>query len=137
MIITEIMSSNISTYADENGEYYDYIELQNRSGSAVEIGGWYLSDDEATLRKWRLPEGTLEAGECIVIHASKLDRREDFDHLHTNFGLSSEGETLLLVNAEGRIMDRLDFDLLKADTALVRAADGSWSVSAASPGAYN
>lgn len=137
VIITEIMSSNASTLADENGEYYDYIELYNCSGESVNIGGWYLSDDETQLRKWRIPDVQLNAGECIVIHASKLDRREDAAHLHTNFGLSSEGESLLLVSPEGRIMDRVDFDLLKADTALCRSADGNWMVSAANPGTYN
>lgn len=137
VIITELMSSNASALADENGEYYDYIELHNRSGEDVNIGGWYLSDDETQLRKWRIPEVKLEAGACIVIHASKLDRRDNPEHLHTNFGLSSEGESLMLASPEGRIMDRVDFDLLKSDTALCRSADGSWIVSAANPGAYN
>ena len=137
VVISEIMSTNASTYPDENGHYYDYIELYNRSGESVDLNGWYLSDDADSLRKWRIPELTLQSGECVVIHASKLDRREDSAHLHTNFGLSSEGETLLLVNPQGRIMDRVEFDLLKADEALTRNGDDWISSAAPSPGSHS
>jgi hypothetical protein len=37
----------------------DAIELYNASDSAVNIGGWYLSDSERNLRKFRLPDGTV------------------------------------------------------------------------------
>lgn len=125
VVISEIMSTNASTYPDENQQYYDYIELCNRSEEAVDLGGWYLTDDPASLRKWRIPQLTLQGGQCIVIHASKLDRREDPNHLHTNFGLSSEGETVLLVGPDGRIRDRVEFGLLKADMAYTRSGE-SW-----------
>lgn len=137
VVVSELMSTNESTYADENGLYYDYIELCNRSGEAVNLDGWYLSDDADSLRKWRIPSLTLQPGACVVIHASKLDRRDDPAHLHTNFGLSSEGETVLLVNPQGRIMDRVEFGLLKADQAWVLGADGSFSIAAATPGRHS
>lgn len=138
IIISEIMSSNTKTLADENGQYYDYIELYNHSGEAVDLNGWYLTDDATQLRKWRFPQMTLDAGEYLVLYASKLDRREDIAHLHTNFALSSEGETVLLVDPNGRIMDQLSFDLLKSNVAYSLKADGSWSSEAApSPGKAN
>ena len=136
VVISEIMSTNETIYGDENGQYYDYIELFNRSGEAVNLDGWYLSDDADSLRKWRIPALTLQPGQCAVIHASKLDRRDDPAHLHANFGLSSEGETVLLVNSQGRIMDRVEFGLLKADQAYALGADGSWSTAAPSPGSH-
>lgn len=125
VVISEIMSTNASTYPDENQHYHDYIELYNRSEAAVDLAGWYLTDDPTSLRKWRIPQLTLQSGECIVIHASKLDRKEDPQHLHTNFGLSSEGETVLLVGPDGRIRDRVEFGLLKADVAYTLNGD-SW-----------
>lgn len=138
VVVTELMSTNRSTYPDENGQYYDYVEIHNRSDAAVNLAGWFLSDDAADPRKWRFPDCTLEPGEYRVVFASKLDRREDPAHLHTNFALSSEGEQLLLSNAQGRVMDRVDFDLLKANVAWSLNGDGSWgSAAAPSPGRAN
>jgi hypothetical protein len=37
----------------------DAIELRNLSGSAVNIGGWFLSDAKHTLKKYRIPDGTV------------------------------------------------------------------------------
>ena len=127
VILTELMSTNSATIADENGQYYDYIELYNRSGEAVNLSGWYLSDDSARARKWRFPDVTLAPGEYLLVFASGLDRKDDPAHLHTNFSLSSEGEEVVLSDANGREMDSVQFDLLQRDVAWSRADDGSWS----------
>ena len=127
VIVTELMSTNSATIADENGQYYDYIELYNRSGEAVNLSGWYLSDDSASVRKWRFPDVSLAPGEYLVVFASGLDRKDDPAHLHTSFSLSSEGEEVVLSDANGREMDSVQFDLLQRDVAWSRADDGSWS----------
>ena len=138
VILTELMSTNSATITDENGQYYDYIELYNRSGEAVNLSGWYLSDDSARARKWRFPDVTLAPGEYLVVFASGLDRKDDPAHLHTNFSLSSEGEEVVLSDANGREMDSVQFDLLQRDVAWSRADDGSWSsVKQPSPGRAN
>lgn len=138
VIVNEIVSSNRTVLEDENGQYYDYIELYNRSGGSVDLSGWYLSDDAENLRKWRFPEVSIEPGEYLVVYASKLDRSEDPAHLHTSFALSSEGESVVLTNDVGRMMDRVDFGLLKADTAYARQADGTWQSGAVpTPGRAN
>ena len=138
VIVTELMSTNSATLADENGQYYDYIELYNRSGEAVNLSGWYLSDDSARARKWRFPDVTLQPGEYLVVFASGLDRKDDPAHLHTSFSLSSEGEEVVLSDVNGREMDSVQFDLLQRDVAWSRADDGSWSsVKQPSPGRAN
>jgi len=138
VVLNEIMTTNIATYTDENGQYSDYIELYNRSGESVNLGGWYLTDDPESLRKWKFPDVELGADQYLVVHASKLNRTENPAHLHTNFGLSSEGEEVLLVNPEGRIADRVSVGLLKADVAWTLKADGSWvNTAAPTPGGPN
>lgn len=137
VVLTEIVSTNRSVYADENGQYYDYIELYNRSAESVDLTGWRLSDDARNPNKWTFPACSLAPGEYLVVFASKLDRTDDPAHLHTNFALSSEGEQVLLTSDDGRIMDRVDFDLLKADTAYALNSDGSWSISSPTPGRAN
>ena len=137
VVLSEIVASNDSALADENGEYYDYIELYNRSGDAVDLTGWYLSDDAAQPRKWRFPAASIGPGEYLVVYASGLNRTEDPAHLHASFSLSSEGEQAVLTDAQGRVMDRAEFGLLKGDEAWSLGADGAWKSAPPSPGAAN
>ncbi|MBR1560152.1 MAG: lamin tail domain-containing protein, partial [Clostridia bacterium] len=127
--LAEVMSSSATYAPDENGVCHDYVILKNVTGSDVDVGGWYLSDTQTTPRMWRIPAGvTIPGGGTLTIHCSGLNRTDDPQHLHTSFKLSSEGEQVILSDASGRPRDMVTFDLLKTDTAIVRAADGSWSV---------
>lgn len=44
--INEVCCKNEHIFADGNGGYYDYIELYNASGKAVDLTGYGLSDKE-------------------------------------------------------------------------------------------
>ncbi|MGZ8899391.1 MAG: lamin tail domain-containing protein, partial [Limisphaerales bacterium] len=75
----------------------DWIELFNR-GSAMGLGlpvnlrDYYLSDDAADLRKWRLPDVSLPLGARIT-----FDEVTDFHTpITTGFGLNKAGETVYL-----------------------------------------
>ena len=43
--INEIVSSNQSTYYDEDGDASDWIELFNPTTNSISINNWGLSDD--------------------------------------------------------------------------------------------
>jgi hypothetical protein len=49
--INEIMSLNISTIADEEGDFVDWIELVNMGAEAVDLAGFSLLDDVTQLNK--------------------------------------------------------------------------------------
>jgi len=81
----------------------DWIELYNTTDSAIDIGGWYLSDNDSNLMKYRISDGT-------VIGAN--DYRVFYEHLHFGsagsdpgrvvpFALSENGEVVTLSSAEG------------------------------------
>ena len=134
VVINEVMAGNTRTLAAEDGQYYDYIELANTSGADVDISGWYLSDDAADSMAWRIPEGTVvPANGYLLFYASGQDTL-----LHTNFRLSAEGEAAVLTNDKGQIVSIADYDILDADQAYSRRADGSYTTELApSPGAAN
>ena len=93
VVINEVLANS--------GEQPDWIELHNRTNAAIDISGWFLSDDGSDLLKYRIPEGTLlEAGGFITF----------FEDLHfssdsndpgaiTPFALSNSGETVHLSSA--------------------------------------
>lgn len=127
VVISEIMASNSTVKAGAAALIHDYIELYNRSAEAVNLSGWYLSDDQAKVRKWSMPEVTLNPGQYLVIYASGMDEKMDPNVLHTSFSLSSEGECASLANNYGQVMDVVVYDVLKSDQAYSLASDGSWT----------
>ena len=66
----------------------DAIELYNPTGSAVNIGGWYLTDDFGTPQKYRIPDGTsIPANGYRVFYQSN-----SFGTGPNAFALSSRGD---------------------------------------------
>ncbi|NLT03882.1 MAG: T9SS type A sorting domain-containing protein [Bacteroidales bacterium] len=99
--INEIMASNSSTLADEDGEYSDWIELYNSSDTPVNLAGWVLTDNPDNPTKWVFPDVWLQAKSCVIVFASEKDRRKASGYLHTNFKLSASGEYLALYDDGG------------------------------------
>ena len=135
--ITEIVASNKQYAPDENGLYQDYFEIHNKSDQAIDMSNWYASDDPSKPTAWRFPQGfVLQPGEYRLVYASGLNCA-DAEHPHTNFGLSPEGETLTISDANSRLVDSVTYDLLKTDQAWLKRADGSWSAGTPTPGGAN
>lgn len=103
VVINEFMASNGNGLADEDGDRPDWIELRNRTGSPVALGGWALTDDAQNLRKWVFPAVTLPANGFLVVFASGKNR-PGATRPHTNFSLNADGEYLALIDGEGRVM---------------------------------
>ncbi|MBI5770143.1 MAG: CotH kinase family protein [Verrucomicrobia bacterium] len=95
------MASNATTLADENGDFSDWIEIQNPDAGPINLAGWYLTDDATNKVKWPFPAITLPAGGYLVVFASGKDRREPARQLHTNFSLDADGEYLALIAPDG------------------------------------
>ena len=101
-VITEFQADNSSILNDEDGNNSDWIEIFNPDGSDYDLSGCYLTDDPALLTKWQFPVGTnLEASKFLLVFASDKDRATAGSELHTNFKISSGGEYLALVAADG------------------------------------
>lgn len=101
VIISEFMASNKTVLLDEDGEAEDWIELHNTGSSAVQLQGWYLTDDSNDLQAWTFPDVSLQANEYLLVFASNKDRAASNSELHTNFKLKSGGEFLALVRPDG------------------------------------
>ena len=102
VIINEFMASNDSTHFDEDGDSSDWIELWNPENSAIEITGWYLSDDPLDLTKWTFPTHTMSPNEFLVVFASAKDRAVPGSEFHTDFQLGkANGSFLALSRPDG------------------------------------
>src|SRR5688572_22371480 len=102
--ISEFLAENDNGLRDEDGQRQDWIEIHNNSSAAIDLGGYYLTDDPdpAELDKWRFPSRVLQPDEYLVVFASDKNRANAAGNLHTNFKLSAEGDYLALVAPDGQ-----------------------------------
>lgn len=50
--INELMASNATTHADEDGDYEDWIEIYNYGEFVISLDGFGLSDNYSNPFKW-------------------------------------------------------------------------------------
>jgi len=104
VVISEFMALN-TMILDGDGASSDWLELCNISGIAVDIGGYYLTDNKDNLTKWRIPDGTtLDPKKYLLVFASGKTTYPYIDgngYYHTNFNLAGDGEYLALVYSDG------------------------------------
>ncbi len=87
VIINEYSVSNLTGYLDNYDTAEDWIELYNTSNSSVDIGGYFLSDDNTNPNKWEIPSGTtISANGYRTFWASGRDEVSSGNY-HTNFKL--------------------------------------------------
>ena len=120
--VSELMVKNRATLPDEDGDFPDWIELENISGDAVELTGWQLRDG-AKKPCWLLPETWLQPGERLLILADGKDRG-----YHTDFSLSA-GETLQIYTANGCPVAELLCPDGESDVAWIPDGQGGWESS--------
>jgi hypothetical protein len=144
ILINEVMSNNTATLEDKDGDYSDWIELFNNSDQKLNLGEYALSDDMDNLRKWIFPNFEILSHQYVVIFASGKDIKysvsSNDSELHTNFKMSSDGETLYLSNPQCELIDQLVFPFLPTDISFGRNDDGEKNKSyfrQATPGAAN
>ena len=100
--VSEYMSSNTAVLKDSDGDFPDWIELQNLSDEELSLAGWRIADKEDK-EGWVIPERSIAPGESLLLFASGKDRAED---LHTDFSLSAK-DTICIWDGYGREVFRL------------------------------
>ena len=90
LIISEVMPSNAKYMIQDDGEYYDWVEVKNISEETVALSGYALSDDPDELHKFILPDVTLEPGESFVVICSGNMDLTTTKYVHAPFTVSRE-----------------------------------------------
>ena len=125
VVINEVMASNASTIADEDGDYEDWIELYNSGDQPINLAGYGLSDDYDNPFRWLFPDVSIAPGEFLLIWASGKNRNDPTAPLHTNFSISSTGEEVLVTHPDGTLLDDMSPVPIPTDISFGRKPDGS------------
>lgn len=123
VVINEVMSSNTRwNYDSDFGAFSDWIELHNPTGAAIDLAGWYLTDDPDNPDKWEIPENAvIPAGGYLLFWADDRDlvpgqtALVEFTEVHEitvqgyhlNFRINRDREELMLLDAGQVVVDQL------------------------------
>ena len=74
LVINELSAGNYSDHLDNYGQFEDWFEIYNAGAVAVDIDGYYFSDDILEPEKWQVPSSLIvPAGGYCMIYCSKRD----------------------------------------------------------------
>lgn len=105
LVINEIL------YND--GGNFEFIEIFNNTGSAVDLSSWMISDGGNT---FTIPNGSSVNNNDFIILTQDLANFATTYPAVTNvvgeylFGLSSGGESVILMDVNGSMSDQVDFE---------------------------
>ncbi len=123
LYINEVLPTN-SSAVKHNGGYFDMIELYNGSDETVMLSDFYLSDSKKHLTDYPLPAAELEPGGYAVFYCTgEYYKESEYD---LAFKLSYFGEKIYLSDAEGNIIDKVQYTRLPADVSYGRDGLGGY-----------
>ena len=84
----------------------DWIELYNTTGAEIEIGGWYLSDSSADLKKYRIADGERIGAYSYMLFYEDANFGEFSSDpgMIRGFAFSENGDATYLSSAEGGVL---------------------------------
>ena len=97
LVINEVSAGN-NIYVNEYFKQKDWVEIYNPSPSAVDISGYFLSDDLDDPFKYKIegPHTTIPAGGYKIIWCDEMPAEK---YLHANFKLSNTDGELVVLSA--------------------------------------
>jgi gliding motility-associated-like protein len=115
VVINEFCVANYSDW-DQGGDNEDWVELYNPLGVAVNIGGFWLSNEETDPMKWQIPAGTTvnaNSHRIILLSGTGDYDPNQFGFLNTSFRVTqTNGEDIVFSNASGTILESYDMATL-------------------------
>ncbi len=127
LYINEFLASNETNITDESGDNEDWIEIYNAGSSAIDLAGYYISDDITDPLIWQIPSSnpgltTVPAGGYLILWA---DKDTDDGENHVDIKLGAGGEDIILTNPDGvTVVDQLTFGAQTDDISYGRETDG-------------
>lgn len=139
VMLNEYSCSN-RQIADDFGNFEDWVEIYNPNPFAVDLTGYYLSDNPNNPLKWRFSGGVVMPEGHLIVICSGRDQMSG-NTPHTNFRLAQlRPEYILFSNPEGTILESYILITTQNAHSRGRLTDGSsqWAYFPQStPGAAN
>jgi len=121
LYINEFVASNSGITLDPDfNESSDWIEIYNAGSQAIQLKGYYVTDNISVPNKWQINvNAEIGAGKFMVIWADGKDTA-----LHTNFKLTAAGEELGIFSPTLFVLDTLVFGNQELNISYGRKTNG-------------
>ena len=133
VLVNEWMHSNTKTIMDPaDGKFNDWLELYNAGSNAVNLAGFFLSNNTTNTFLFQVPAGyVMPAHGYLLVWADKQPgaNSPNSPDLHVNFGLSSTS-LIGLYAPDGTTVDFVSFNAPGKDIASGRCPNGGGQISA-------
>lgn len=135
LVINEVLAANESSL-EHAGTFPDVVELYYDGPAPKSLAGMSITDDPREPRRFVFPAGaTMAPGEYLVLYA---DGETAAPGLYLGFGLKREGDAVYLYNADGTLVDSVEFGAQLPDLSIGRFSPvGDWRLAFPSFGQAN
>jgi hypothetical protein len=113
-----------------DGSYDDWFELFNASSNAVDLSGYYLTDNLSNPTQFKIPSGwVIPAGSFLLVWADNTPGQNlaGSTNLHVNFALNRNGEAIGLFAPDGSPVHTIQFGYQPPNQSYGAHPDGSGS----------
>ncbi|PYK99901.1 MAG: hypothetical protein DME19_07015, partial [Verrucomicrobia bacterium] len=108
--LNEIQPNNLSGPQDNFGDRDPWVELYNSGVAAVDLSGFYLSDNYTNLVRWPFPAGTtINPGQFRLVWLDNEPGETSGANLHANFRASSTNGSVVLTKVSGSVTSIVDY----------------------------
>jgi regulation of enolase protein 1 (concanavalin A-like superfamily) len=132
VIVNEWMAGNTNGITDPaDGEYDDWFELYNAGDTAVDLGGYYLTDNLANGNQFMIPTNghyVIPPGGFLLVWADNEEEQNSSEQaeLHASFQLARGGDSIGLFSPDGQtVIDTVTFGEQTNNVSQGRFADGA------------
>ena len=125
IVINEIMVHNVDVYLDPSFNYGPWVELYNPSNTTVSLGGLYVSDDPADLKKHKLVAdyGVLPAHGFAILNFDHHEVWTKASYRQIDGDLGSKSGTIIISDGK-TILAQQDYPEPISRTSYARLSDG-------------
>ena len=122
--LSEVMTKNKATVQDPDGDFSDWVEIQNTAGRDLDLEGWSLSKNGGK-SIWVFPSCILQAEERIVVFAARKESAGSA--IFTGFALS-DGDRISLCDRNGTPVSLCNIESDRSDYSLASDDTGYWTM---------
>lgn len=137
VVINEFCTANYNNWSPGGGDFEDWIELYNPTGTAVDISGYWLSNRISNPTKWAFPAGSSVPanGYLVVLFSGTGDYDPNYlGYRNTNFRVTqTDGDDVVFSNVGGTILESYDLSMIgafQANHSYARTTNGGadWTI---------